>query len=305
MTETTKSSPDIEPNDTTTPVAADRAIASASASNAAPARQPTPVPVLPLAQRLNIAASHLDYAIMRGKDDERAILKDVPLVVPAGKLTVILGASGAGKTSLLNVVAGETKKGKITGAMYQNGQPTTGSDVKKVSGYGISGGERKRLMIAMELVTSGACIFLEEPTSGLDSYTAYSPSSEFFHLIDNLVLLASGEVMFAGSSELSIEYFARQDPCDYYIMSILNTTGTAASTTRRKPPAEETAAAEARIAPLLQSWKELPEHAAIMAEIASPSRTDGITIESFKSMSRFFDQFLVLFPRAGRNAIRN
>ena len=38
---------------------------------------------------------------------------------------------------------------------------------------GISGGERKRTSIGFELVCNPQVIMLEEPTSGLDSFTAY------------------------------------------------------------------------------------------------------------------------------------
>ena len=37
---------------------------------------------------------------------------------------------------------------------------------------GISGGERKRTGIAMELIVSPGIIFLDEPTTGLDAATA-------------------------------------------------------------------------------------------------------------------------------------
>ena len=39
---------------------------------------------------------------------------------------------------------------------------------------GVSGGERKRTNIGMELIIEPQLLFLDEPTTGLDAYTAVS-----------------------------------------------------------------------------------------------------------------------------------
>lgn len=47
---------------------------------------------------------------------------------------------------------------------------------------GVSGGERKRVSIGMELITDPSIIMLDEPTTGLDSYMARSVVLQLKHL---------------------------------------------------------------------------------------------------------------------------
>ncbi|KAJ3083977.1 hypothetical protein HK102_000810 [Quaeritorhiza haematococci] len=95
---------------------------------------------------------------------------------------------------------------------------------------GISGGERKRLCVALELLTHPRLLFLDEPTSGLDSVTALSlcetlkklaasgkctvittihqPQSRIFALFDDLLLLKGGKVMYYGVTKEVLTMYA-------------------------------------------------------------------------------------------------
>lgn len=91
---------------------------------------------------------------------------------------------------------------------------------------GISGGEKKRLSIAIEILIKPGLLFLDEPTTGLDSASAFfviqtlrtiakngttvvssvhQPSSEVFALFDYLFLLSSGETVYFGEARMAVE----------------------------------------------------------------------------------------------------
>jgi len=58
------------------------------------------------------------------KNYHKEILKDICGSFKSGTVTAILGASGGGKTSLLNVLSGKIKKGgkvKLSGEIRANG----------------------------------------------------------------------------------------------------------------------------------------------------------------------------------------
>ncbi|KAJ1964836.1 hypothetical protein GGI12_001172 [Dipsacomyces acuminosporus] len=102
----------------------------------------------------------------------------------------------------------------------------------KIGGYGVrgvSGGERKRVSIGVELVTDPSILVLDEPSSGLDSSSAemvvsltkemsrqrnlctlmtiHQPSAEMVAKFDKLILLAQGKLVYMGPAKDAVPYF--------------------------------------------------------------------------------------------------
>ncbi|KIJ06787.1 hypothetical protein PAXINDRAFT_91484, partial [Paxillus involutus ATCC 200175] len=75
--------------------------------------------------------SSLSYTLPNGLE----VLKNVQGIARPGKLTAVMGASGSGKSSLLDILAHRSKLGIVTGSILINGRPATSSQVRQVSGY--------------------------------------------------------------------------------------------------------------------------------------------------------------------------
>ncbi|KAL2271321.1 hypothetical protein VTJ83DRAFT_692 [Remersonia thermophila] len=224
----------------------------------------------------------------------KEILSGIQGMAHPGELTAIMGASGAGKTTFLDILARKNKRGQVSGEFYVNGEKVSDADYKNATGFvdqedtmlptltvhetiltsallrlprdmtraakeqrvlevekqlgiyhirdsligseegkgrGISGGEKRRVSIACELVTSPSILFLDEPTSGLDAYNAYNvieclvtlaktykrtviftihqPRSNIVALFDRLILLAQGKTVYSGPLHQCQDYFDR------------------------------------------------------------------------------------------------
>ena len=244
----------------------------------------------------------------------RNILRDVNITIPPSSLTAVMGSTGAGKTTMLNMLANRITP--TSGSIKLNGRDyaTNGTSVQQRIGYvmqddklnstetvrealmfgarlllpestpmsecqsrvqniieelglqevadqligapavggrGISGGERKRVAIGLVLIPDPDILLLDEPTTGLDSFTAESvtdtlrelahagrtvictihqPSSGLFKTFTDLLLMAAGRVVYFGKAEESIHYFGKNNyevpqytnPPDYY-MKLLRT----------------------------------------------------------------------------------
>eukprot|EP00189_Rhodosorus_marinus_P009860 CAMPEP_0184740756 /NCGR_PEP_ID=MMETSP0315-20130426/3753_1 /TAXON_ID=101924 /ORGANISM="Rhodosorus marinus, Strain UTEX LB 2760" /LENGTH=1400 /DNA_ID=CAMNT_0027210617 /DNA_START=206 /DNA_END=4408 /DNA_ORIENTATION=+ len=208
------------------------------------------------------------------KGEKKQLLRDVSGYAVPGKLCALMGSSGAGKTTLMDVLARRKTAGDISGEILVNGF-AQGMSFGRMSGYveqmdihvskttvreaikfsaklrighefdeeqrnelventidllelreiqndlvgeiggkaGLSSDQRKRLTIAVELVTQPSVLFLDEPTSGLDSRAAlrvisalrrvantgcavlctiHQPAKEVFLAFDSLLLLHRG-----------------------------------------------------------------------------------------------------------------
>ena len=222
----------------------------------------------------------------------KQILSGVQGIAQPGQLMAIMGASGAGKTTFLDILARKNKRGVTEGQFYVNGERVPDNEYRSVVGFvdqddtmlptltvhetiltsallrlprdmrisakeqkvvevekqlgifhirdqligseegkgrGISGGEKRRVGIACELVTSPSILFLDEPTSGLDAFNAFNvieclvtlaktynrtviftihqPRSNIVALFDQLVLLAKGRVVYSGPFSGCQHYF--------------------------------------------------------------------------------------------------
>ncbi|KAK2918850.1 hypothetical protein Q8A73_003221 [Channa argus] len=239
------------------------------------------------------------------KNIPREILVDLNGIMRPG-LNAILGPTGSGKSSFLDILAARKDPSGLSGEILIDGAPQP-PNFKCLSGYvvqddvvmgtltvrenlhfsaalrlpssvpqsekearvnhlikelglskvadskvgtqmtrGISGGEKKRTNIGMELIIDPSVLFLDEPTTGLDASTANSvllllkrmasqgktiimsihqPRYSIYRLFDTLTLLVSGKMVYHGPAPDALNYFANigypcephNNPADFFL----------------------------------------------------------------------------------------
>lgn len=329
---------------------------------------------------------------------EKDILKDVSGIMNPG-MNAIMGPTGSGKTSLLDVIAGrKDPKGLKSGQVLVDNTIVT-SDLRLCSAYvvqndilmgtltvrenlafsanlrlsrkeysssdkemrvnsviqelglkdcadtkigtmflrGVSGGEKKRCSIGMELITSPSLLFLDEPTTGLDANTANSimellqkiskkgktvifsihqPRYSIFRQFDHLTLMNKGEIIYAGAADKAITYFEDlgykcepfNNPADFFLDVTNGTTLPQKSSnniSEKCSSSEETVDNEN---PLAVIYRKSPYFTKLIDRLTEIS--DGLDPEVTKGdrvgyATPFYYQLLLVSGRTIRNILRN
>ncbi|CAN6180217.1 unnamed protein product [Urochloa humidicola] len=143
-------------------------------------------------------------------------------------LTVAEAVHYSAQLQLPDTVPAAEKRARADRAIRQMGlAAVAGSRIGGRVCKGISGGQRRRVSICVELLASPALVFLDEPTGGLDSAASlhvmdriarlareermtvvaavHQPSSEVFQLFHGLCLLAYGKMVYFGPAADAIE----------------------------------------------------------------------------------------------------
>ncbi|KAK8966203.1 ABC transporter G family member 15 [Platanthera guangdongensis] len=210
---------------------------------------------------------------------------------------------------------------------------------------GISGGEKKRLCIALEILTKPPLLFLDEPTSGLDSAAAFfiiqmlrqmtrdgnktvissihQPSSEVFALFDDLFLLSGGEVVYFGDAKLAPKFFEeaglpcpiKNNPADHFLRCInsdfdhVNATLKGSikhlSSESSSDPLLRLGTAEIK-AMLIDRFKSSEYALMTKRKISELSKIEGFTVEFLTgSQASWWKQLKVLTRRSFTNMCRD
>ncbi|CAE6251756.1 unnamed protein product [Arabidopsis arenosa] len=258
-------------------------------------------------KRPMIEVAFKDLSItLKGKN--KHLMRCVTGKLSPGRVSAVMGPSGAGKTTFLTALTGKAPGCTMSGMILVNGKVESIQSYKKIIGFvpqddivhgnltveenlwfsarcrlpadlpkpekvlvvervieslglqhvrdslvgtvekrGISGGQRKRVNVGLEMVMEPSLLILDEPTSGLDSSSSqlllralrrealegvnicmvvHQPSYTLFRMFDDLILLAKGGLIcYQGPVKKVEEYFSslgivvpeRVNPPDYYI----------------------------------------------------------------------------------------
>ncbi|CAI0450729.1 unnamed protein product [Linum tenue] len=148
------------------------------------------------------------------------------------QLTVRETLSLAAELQLPHISSVEERDEYVNGLLFKLGLVNCAdSIVGDAKVRGISGGEKKRLSVACELIASPSIVFADEPTTGLDAFQAekvmetlrqlaqdghtvicsiHQPRGSVYDKFDDIVLLTEGALVYAGpAGDQPLTYFSK------------------------------------------------------------------------------------------------
>lgn len=198
---------------------------------------------------------------------------------------------------------------------------------------GVSGGEKRRVSIAREIIANPPVLFLDEPTNGLDAFTSltvvqtlkdlaqqgrtivitiHQPGSEIFGMFDDLVLLSGGKVVYWGSLKRVLKYFDKRgyycpefaNPADFLFMNVLGPDGIMDghySESRGLEGSTDLSCPKRAIT----MWLESHEYVALKSKIeaSDPSKCPKAT--PLMSKAPFIKQFTFLYTQYLKTGLRS
>ena len=116
------------------------------------------------------------------KEIKKTILNDLNGYFIHGRLTGIMGPSGAGKTSLMEVISNQSKTGEVRGKLYLNGNPVDIETIKKISGFVFQDDVILRTMTVSEALYMSALLKLPETISKEEKVNIVNEMISILHL---------------------------------------------------------------------------------------------------------------------------
>ncbi|CAH0514956.1 unnamed protein product [Peronospora belbahrii] len=132
---------------------------------------------------ITVAFKDLWYSVPDPANPKETIdlLKGISGYALPGTITALMGSSGAGKTTLMDVIAGRKTGGKIAGQILLNGYPATDLAIRRSTGYCEQTDVHSESATIREALTFSA--FLRQGAEVPDSYK-YDSVNECLELLD-------------------------------------------------------------------------------------------------------------------------
>jgi ABC-type multidrug transport system ATPase subunit len=261
--------------------------------------------------------------VMNGGKRNEKVFRDVSSYVAQedsllGSFTVLETLVMAARLTMPNNISLLTRTKRVQSVIDDMGLRVCESAmVGDIFHKGISGGQKRRLSIAIELLSDPSILLLDEPTSGLDSAATYNvvkrisrlskegrtiictihqPSSLVYAMFANVVILTAGQTVYFGPRTRILSHFSSlgydcppfQDPAEYFI-DLANTDFEG----------------HGDVPKLVSSYAS----SAVAVRILSAIRSDAIGIHAARSVDLThpspMQQFSVLLHRNLLNNLRN